>query len=298
MVSVESRFSYIERINESLKLKAFHYFLLDKELSSLASNNISDADEQFFKILFSIQTNNKIKFEEIYAKKSKSNPTKDSPAPFVNDDYLIFCLIVAIIKFGIDKTWIKSIISIRNRNTTTITFENILNESYTSNSNQAEVILVFLYLYKKSLINNDLLNLAYKSITESTTLIESGNDFHILCAFRAYDFIIYQKEASEGSEITLLKIFNQKFKSRIITLSWILRTIIFYFLVYSFIKLSNISPAMVEVLNQKEYVFNLVGALGLTFFSDLIPFLKNKSIELLMRLFGYPRELIQAKNKK
>lgn len=293
MVSVENRFSYMERMNESPKLKAFHYFLLGKKISSLSNNNLSDADEQFFKILSAIQTNNKTVFEEIYTRKSKSNPSKDSPAPFVNNDYLIFCLVIAIIKFGIDKTWIMSIISIRNRNTTTITFENILNENFSSTSNQAEVVLTFLQFCNQSKINNDLLNVTLKSITENTTLLENRNDFQILCAFRAYDFIIYQKEASEGNEITSLKNFNQNFIKRIKVLSWILQTAIFFFFIYGAIQLSKYSPEIVEFLNNKEYVFNIFGAIGLTLLSNLIPFVKNKSQELLMRLFGYPKELIK-----
>ena len=145
MVSIADRISYIERVNESPKLKAFHNFLLGKEIRS-ASNIISDSDEQFFKIIASIQSNDKTAFREIYNKKSKSNPSKDSPAPFVNDDYLIFCLIVAITKFSIDKTWIKNIVSLRNRTTITITLENIINENYSSTSNQVEVVLMFLHL--------------------------------------------------------------------------------------------------------------------------------------------------------
>lgn len=82
MVSIENRFSYTKGVNESPKIKVFHHFLLGKEVSSL-SNDISHLDEDFFKILSSIQTNKMTAFEEIYAKKSKSNPSKDSPAPFV-----------------------------------------------------------------------------------------------------------------------------------------------------------------------------------------------------------------------
>src|SRR5690554_6210836 len=102
MVSIENRVLYMERINESPKLKAFHNFLLGKEISSLF-NNTSETDEQFFKLLSAIQADNKATFEEIYVKKSKSNPTKESPAPFVNDDYLIFCLIIGVSKFYIDR---------------------------------------------------------------------------------------------------------------------------------------------------------------------------------------------------
>lgn len=293
MVSIENRFSYMERISGSLKLKAFHHFLLDKEIASLPKGLASDSDEQFLRILTSIQTNNKITFEEIYTNKSKSNPSKDSPAPFVNDDYLIFALIIAIAKFRIDKTWIKNIISIRNRNTTTITLENILNENYSSTSNQVEVVLIFLNLYKQSLINNDFLNSAFKSVTENTTLLETRNDFQILCAFRAYDLIIAQKEASDGNEITLLKKFNQNFAKKIKILSWILQASIFFGLIYGLFKLPIYSPETIAFIDKYNFVFTILGVSGFTFLGNQIPFIKNKSKELLMRLFGYPKGLIK-----
>lgn len=293
MVSVENRVSYIERINESLKLKAFNHFLLGKEIDSLSNNNVSETDEQFFKLLSAITSENKTTFEEIYSKKSKSNPTKESPAPFVNDDYLIFCLIIAISKFKIDKTWIKNILSIRNRNTTTITLENILNENYSSTSNQAEVVLMYLHLCNQSKINNDLLNVTYKSITENTTLLENRNDFQILCTFKAYDLIIEQKEASEGNEITSLKSFNQNFKERIKILSWILQAAILFGLIYGLFKLPIYSPEVITFIEQYNFVFTLIGVSGFTFLGNQIPFIKNKSRELLMQLFGYPKELIK-----
>lgn len=295
MVSIADRISYMERVNESPKLKAFHNFLIGKEFRS-ASNSFSDSDEQFLKILASIQSNDKTAFKEIYDKKSKSNPSKDSPAPFVNDDYLIFCLIVGIAKFSIDKTWIKNIVSIRNRTTITITLDNILNENYSSTSNQVEVVLMFLHLCKQSSINNSLLNIAYKSITENNGIIESRNDFHILCAFSAYDLIIYQKEATEGNEITLLKNFNKHFKTRIKYLSWALQAIIFFGMIYVLLRLPNYSPEVVSLIEKYNFVFTLLGVLGFTFLGNQIPFIKNKSQELLMRLFGYPKELLRTKN--
>ena len=70
-----------------------------------------------------------------------------------------------------------------------------------------------------SLITNDFLNTTFKSISENTTLFESKSDFQILCAIRAYDLIIELKEASDGSEINLLKEFNAIFIKRIKILS-------------------------------------------------------------------------------
>lgn len=295
MVSIADRISYMERVNESPKIKGFHHFLLGKEFLS-TSKSFSESDEQFFKILASIQSDDKTAFGKIYDKKSKSNPSKDSSAPFVNDDYLVFCLIVAITKFSIDKTWIKRIVSIRNRTTITITFENILNENYSSTSNQVEVVLMFLHLCKQAFINNNLLNITYKSITENTVIIESRNDFQILCAFSAFDLIIYQKEATEGNEVTLLKNFNKHFKTRIKYLSWALHAIIFLVMIYVLLRLPNYSPEVVSLIENYNFVFTLLGVSGFTFLGNQIPFIKNKSQELLMRLFGYPKELLRTKN--
>jgi hypothetical protein len=297
MVSIENRVSYMEKINEIPKLKAFHQFLLGKEVAFLSNNDVSDTEEQFFKILSAIQTNNKTMFEEIYIRKSKSNPTKESPAPFVNDDYLIFCLIIAIVKFNIDMAWIKNILSIRNRNIATITFENILNENYTSTSNQAEVVLMYLQLCNQSKINNDLLNVTYKSVTGNTTLLENRNDFQILCAFRAYDLIIYQKEAVDGGEIELLNSFNQNFIKRTKIVCWILQTGILFSLIYGLLNLPNYSPKAIEFIERYNFAFTVLGALGFTFIGNQIPYIKNKSQELLMILLGYPRKLLNNKEK-
>ncbi len=287
----------MERVNKSTKLKAFHHFLLGKEIVFLPNSNYSEMDEQFIKILSAIQINDKTAFEEVYSRKSKSNPTKESPTPFVNDDYLIFCLIIAITKFDIDRTWINSILSIRNRNPTTITLENILHENYSSTNNQAEVVLIYLHLCHQA-IDNDLLNTAYKSITENMILLDNRNDFLILCACRAYDLIIEQKEASYGSEITLLKKFNQSFTIRIKILSWIVQYAVLLGLIYGLLKLPAYSPEVIQVLDKYNYVFTLLGALGVTFLGNLFPFSRKKSKELLMRLLGYPTGLLNNKEKE
>lgn len=298
MVSLESRALYMERINESLKLKAFHYFLMDKDIVSLYNRNISETEEQFLNLLTSIQANDKNQFKEVYTPKSKSNPKNQSSAPFVNDDYFIFSLIIGICKFNIEKTWINNILSIRIRNATTITFENILNENYASKSNQAEIILLYLQLYNPSEINNNLLNTAYKSIIDNINLFENKNDFYILCVVRAYDLIIYQKEASDGSEVTALKKFSYNFSKRIKVLAWILQLIILFALLYGLFKLPIYSVKTIVFLETYNFVFTLLGAFGITVLGNKIPVFKIKSQELLMRLFGFPKELIKKTTNK
>ena len=147
--------------------------------------NLKESDEIYYAIVTAIQTHNKILFETYFNKRNKSNPSKESPSPFVNDDFLIFCLIVGIIKFGYDKSWIKNIISLRGRNAFSITFENIIYENIYSTSNLPEIVLMFFKLYNQNLITNDVLTTTYKSIVDNTTLFESKSDFHKLFSIRA-----------------------------------------------------------------------------------------------------------------
>ncbi|MDN3708992.1 hypothetical protein QW060_18110 [Myroides ceti] len=166
---------------------------------------MNEPEEYYLGIVKAIQEHNSADFEKHFEKKCKSKPGKDSPAPFVNDDFLIFSFIVGVVQFNIDKNWINHIISIRNRNDITITFENILKENYASTSNLPEIVLMFLKFINQSLITNDLLNFTFRKINENTILFDDKSDFRILCAIRAYDLIIERKEATEGNEITLLK---------------------------------------------------------------------------------------------
>ena len=215
MVSLKNKLAYINRINESPKLMAFHDLLLEKNIPANSDCKIQEADELFFGVIYSIQKNDKAAFERFYNKKSKSNPSKDSASPFVNDDFLIFCLIIGITKFDIDKGWIKNIVSLRNKNAFTITFDNILSQNYLSTNNLPEIILIFFYFYKQTLITNDLLNRSYNSITENLNLFESRSDFHIICSIRAFDLIITQKQVSDSEEYKILKDFDFIFLKRI-----------------------------------------------------------------------------------
>ncbi|MBW1654948.1 hypothetical protein [Flavobacterium quisquiliarum] len=293
MVSIDNRITYKDRIKSSAKLVAFDQFLSGTAVDLNLNSEVSDSDKQFVNMIAAIQTNNKTAFEQIYSLKNKSNPSRDSPAPFVNDDYLILILIIGIQKFGFNNNWIKNILSIRSRNIITITLENILNKNYSSTSNQMEVVLVYLNLYDQSFINNQLLNNTFKSIMQNTVLFENRNDFQILSALRAYELIIELKEGPEGSEMHLLKKFNDSFIRRTKILSWLLQASLFSFAVYGLLKLPVYSPEFVKKINDYGYVFTLIGASGITILSNQLSFIKRKSQEFTMRMLGYPKEMLK-----
>jgi hypothetical protein len=155
---------------------------------------------------------------------------------------------------------------------------------------------MFLQHINQSLITNEILNSTFQRINENTVLLDSKSDFQILCAIHAYNSIILLKEAPEGSEIQLLKSFDLRFVKRMKVLSWVLQLTILFGLIYGLLKLPIYSPETVAIINDYSFAFTILGALGFTFFGNQLGFIRRKTHELTMRLFGYPKGLI--KNNK
>lgn len=291
MVSIEERFSYYSRIKESPKLTAFYNLLFS--IPIVPPNKFSnDTEEIFYGIILSIQQDKKNDFDLNYRKKSKSNPSKDSPTPFVNDDFLIFCLVLGVLKFKYDTKWIKSIIAIRNRNPITITLENILCENYFSKSNLPELVLMFLHLTNPNLITNDFLNSAYKNINENTELFESKNDIQIICSVKSYDLIIYYKGAQDGNEIRLFKEFKSTFTKRIEILGWLIQTTLFFLILYSLMIFIAINPQAKAFFDSIGSALKFLGLLGLSQIGNVVPLLRKFIYKAVLKLFGYPKEFI------
>jgi hypothetical protein len=155
---------------------------------------------------------------------------------------------------------------------------------------------MFLQNINQNLITNDILNSTFKKINENTALLESKSDFQILCAIHAYNSIVLLKEAPEGSEIQLLKSFDSRFSKRMKVLSWVMQLLILAGIIYGLLKLPKYSPETVDLIDDYGFAFTILGALGFTFFGNQLGFIRRKTNELTMRLFGYPKGLI--KNNK
>lgn len=296
MVSIENKTDYLSKISDNPILSAFNSLLTSRTILSQQSNEMSESDEIYYGIISAIQSNDKISFEKHYNKKSKSNPSKESPAPFVNNDFLIFSIILGISKFNLDKSWIKNIVSIRSKNPITTTLDNLLAENYYSTSNLPEIVLMFLQHINQSLLTNNFLNSTFKRINENTALLDNKSDFQILCAIHAYNSIILLKEAPEGSEIQQLKLFNSRFTKRTKVLSWILQLGLLFGLLYGLLKLPLYSPDTVKAIADYGYIFTILGAFGFTFLGNQLAFIRRISQELTMKLFGYPKGLIKKHN--
>lgn len=69
-------------------------------------------------------------------------------------------------------------------------------------------------------------------------------------------------------------------------------------MIYFLLTLPKYSPDTIEIIEKHNYAFTIFGALGFSFLGNVIPVIRNKSRELIMRLFGYPIELAKKTLEK
>lgn len=212
MVSLESRLSYIESIKDNHKLNVFYQWLNLQNIDIQNIRDLNQIDKTFFNLLLSIKDNNKANFSTDYNVFTIRQPGKDSP--FVHDDYLIFILLVGIIKFNIDTVWIKTVLAQRATNAVTETFKNIVENNFYDNRNLKYVVLSFKALFNETSFDKKYFDDTYLSIINNANLFNEKNDFLILTSLRAFDLIIIFNDPPSIEEFSFLKKFEITFFNR------------------------------------------------------------------------------------
>ena len=296
MVSLEDRSNYLSHVETKPKLAAFYNLLYLGDLS-IPTNDVSETDSVYYESIASLLNQDKKRFLKAYRTISKRQVSSHTISPFVHDDFLIFSLLLGIKIFKIETQWIKSIVAIRNRNSITITLENILNDNYASTSNNHEIIISFLSIYDPSKFNNDLLKSSYKVITRNSALLENQNDILILCSLRTFDLIVEMSNPTSGGEIEFLQRFEVRFLKRLKILAVLLYNLILLAILYFLTKLVGGLPEETRgQLNQYNLIIGIVGA-GLIG-SNFIHTIRKKFTKLICLLFGYDSRKIESIRSK
>jgi len=292
MVSLEEKQTYLQRIDTNPKLSAFKKLLCGQAIIFPVDKQISDTDKIYYEIITAIQTNNKNKFVEFFNKKKNSNPNKDNPQPFIHDDFLIFSLIIGIIKFDCDKEWIKNVIAARIKNDITITFENILSGNFYHSDNSKSVVFMYFNLIDQTKLTSEFVTATFQSINLDNQLFQNRNDFIIICSVLSYNRIIELKTFPESNEIVLLKSFETKFTKRIKILAWIIQTAILVLLFYGILQLFSMKTEIKDFFDKIGSIFTLLGIIGISQIGNVSKWLKKFFINTLLKLLGYPKEMI------
>lgn len=282
MVFIEEKHSYLSSIADQPKQKAL-YALVSDEPFTAQPNEVSETDAIYYSSIQAINKTAKADFDTQYGKISKRKVSENSAAPFVHDDFLIFTLVIGVLKFDCDKNWLLGVIRNRAKGKTTTTFENLLTGNYQSNANNQSIVLALLFLLDKSKITNNQLNEAYNAMSD--TKESFNNDFIRILHYRAFDIIIQFKLPRDTDEVSRLLEFESRFKKRINVFTYLAyNTLLLLFLIGAYKLLHSFPDDIKSKINEVGIIIG-IGGVGL--FGNIIPKWKEKFQELTLRAFGY-----------
>ena len=230
-------------------------------------------------------SDNKEDFIGLYEQLRRKKPS--SASPWVNNDFLIFVLIVGIYRYSIDKEWIKNVLSQRHtcddvQNKINSTLKNILVDNYNSTENLLEIVIVHNKLSNKELqIQPKHTQSLYQKITNDTNLFSGKHSFLTCISMRAIELLIENCEISNYQDISNLRAFKRVFIKRVEIISkvicFILLSIITFLIISSVLK-------HYETWGKIGLIIGLISNGGLFVCWSLL----NKIIrKCLLSLFGY-----------
>lgn len=282
MVFIEERHKFHASLSEQPKQMAL-FALLSKELCQNLNENIPETDAIYYACIQAIKNNSKVEFNKQYAKISRRKVSKDTAAPFVHDDFLIFILVIGVSKFESENEWLLGVVRNRAKNEITTTFENLLKSNYLSKANIQSLILVFLFQLDKSKITDDILNEAYDAIIKTQQTY--NNDFIRIIHYQAFDIIIRLKQSRDTDEVSRLLEFESRFKKRINIFSYFAYNILLVLVLFGAYKLLHNLPE--DWKSKINEIGILIGIGGVGLFANTIPKWRARFQELVLKAFGY-----------
>jgi len=282
MVSLKDRNDYLGRIRQSEKAHLFYDFLFLETILK-TDNDVAEepSDKLFFELLLSLQTNNSELFNKNYLEVSKRKPSPESP--FVNDDFLTFCLILGVKRFNIDCTWVQSVINCRTSqneetNETIQTYKNILKDNYKSTDNNFGIIIVFQNVLLKDYISGIEKSEFYnKTIKHDYPMYKS--DFLNLISLKAFDLVLSEQIISASSKTNVMTEKLGTFAKKVKNISIGIYSTI-YILIFAAVIWASNNDKIGNLIQNAEAIFGFLGFAGIlgNFFQrkKIINFINSK----------------------
>lgn len=282
MVFIEERKKYMQSLTNKPKQKALSAFLFD-EAYQTPFDNISETDEIYYESIHAIMNNNKEEFKYQYKRISKREVSNESYAPFLHDDFLIFILIIGVIKFGCNKEWLLNVVDKRKKASTTKSFKNLLTGNYLSKDNNQSLILTCLDYFDKSIIGDKLLIGTYQFIIDDQQ--SSGDDFIRIINYKSFDLILFYKQMIDNNKYSHLLDFEKMFLKRIKIFSTIIyNSFLILLILFMYFILQVVSEAWKIKIND----FNLILSLfGLSLLSNALPKWRKIITKFIKSQLGY-----------
>lgn len=221
MVSLIERNTYFNQLRENRKFDLFFSYIFSLPIK-FDDQKGNDIDSLFSEMVLSLRDLNRNRFQLVLDKISARDPK--STTPFVNDDFLIFIVILGVKKFELDQSWLNRVLEVRGKVTKengriVTTYRNILNSGYNSSENLVEIVLFFEEILGEELIKKGLKKSWFKSIV-SRDFPHYKSDFLNVLDLRA-NYLVLEHATSllDEGELFQLKKFEAGFLKRVDTIT-------------------------------------------------------------------------------
>lgn len=282
MVSLENNSNYLNKIKNDKIIWIFYNFLSQNNIAIDLDNYQADTDKQYACFIKFLNENDELKFIEAYNAFSRRSP--DQQSPWVNNDFLIFILIMGTTRFSLNREWLLQVVNTRSTQVeeqlkVNLTFKNILTDNLESKENVLEVITIFKYLGGE-IIDSKQSNSLLKEMSVNADLFNKNNDFLVCCSITSFNAILISKGFTNQNYVKNLETFKETFSKTSDTIGIIFQIILLFFM----------AILTLHYYHTDEKLFNAIvsfaGLIGISIFS-FTPKTKNFISRFIKKLFGY-----------
>jgi hypothetical protein len=269
MVSLEQT-NFFQRLNESPMQPLFHE-LRSGEIGNF-TDDVSNASSLALNLLIAVKANNKEQVEKFLSIFSKRQPSKDSH--WIYDNYVLFCLVAAVAKFGLDASWISSVINLSLAGAGPIdkrireTFKNLLAGNYNGKNDFHQISMVYQFLSKDEHYHDEHINGVFSDLWLKPFPF-FNEDFLDLISLKAIEVAVVNKALLSKQEQYDLKSFIPAFDSKANklanVLSWLIIAILILAVFYGLLKLNAAEENFPAFIKPLLFMLGLsgVGVLGI-----------------------------------
>lgn len=262
--------AFFQRLNES-PLQPLFQEMHSNQIGNFTAD-LANASNLALNLLIAVKANDREKAEKYFAIFSKRQPTKDSH--WIYDNYVLFCIVAAVAKFGLDSSWISSVINLSFSGASPVdkgireTFKNLLAGNYNAKNDFHQVSMVYQFFSKDEHYQDEHINRVFSNLWLKPFPF-FNDDFLDLISLKAIEVAVVKKALLSKQEQYNLKsfvpAFDRKANRLANVISWLIITILILGVFYGLLKLNAAEENFPAFIKPLLYMLGVsgVGVLGM-----------------------------------
>lgn len=294
MVPLDREHRFRERALSEPHIRVLHSLLMKEAVEHRLPvlDDTHELDKIYYGIVSAISSSNAHSFDLNYSELSRRVVDPESPQPFVNNDFLLFAVVLGVKVFSRSDQWIRSTLAARQSSRMKDTLLNLLNGDLQNTNSSACISLCFGSLLIGRPITDELVNRAYAEAVGSPDLFDNRSELTILCSLRARDLAFELKGLDGGGEIGSLVEFEKRFWERTRYLAYGLGLALGLVLLFKAFQAARSSSEIQEAVSLLE---SILGIVGLGLFGWMFYRVRKWIHRGLLLALGYPSSLLRMR---